>query len=153
MLEPFSNIEKPCGGLANASRSLWVVSCGSQSVGRLETATGKPVATITTGAHDALGNALAANFNWTFITADIVPPFVNSITPNNGATNVAIVVSPLTDGKVEGTETVSLTLSAGAGYAVGSPAAAVVTIADADKPVPAYQKPSVGCNIKWRGDK
>ena len=47
-------------------------------------------ATITTGAHDTSGNALPANFNWTFITADIVPPFVNSITPNNGATNVAV---------------------------------------------------------------
>ncbi len=50
-------------------------------------------ATITTGARDTFGNALVSNFNWTFITADIVPPFVNSITPTPGQTNVAITTA------------------------------------------------------------
>jgi virginiamycin B lyase len=52
-LEPFSGIGKPCGGLANAFRNLWVVSCGSKGVARLETATGKSVAAIDAGSGTA----------------------------------------------------------------------------------------------------
>jgi ketosteroid isomerase-like protein len=44
-------------------------------------------ATITTGAKDPMGAALAANFTWTFTTA--VPPTVVSTIPVNGATAVA----------------------------------------------------------------
>ena len=50
-------------------------------------------ATITTGARDTFGNAIASNFSWTFVTIDTVPPFVNSITPTAGATNVAIATA------------------------------------------------------------
>jgi virginiamycin B lyase len=49
VLEPLADITNPCGGLANAFRNLWVVNCGAQSVARLETATGKSIATIATG--------------------------------------------------------------------------------------------------------
>jgi virginiamycin B lyase len=56
VLEPFSGILKPCGGLANAFRNLWVVSCGAQGLARLETATGKSVATVASGS----GSAAAA---------------------------------------------------------------------------------------------
>jgi ketosteroid isomerase-like protein len=45
-------------------------------------------ATITTGAKDSAGAALAANFAWTFTTA--VPPTVVSTIPANGATAVAV---------------------------------------------------------------
>ncbi len=45
-------------------------------------------ATITTGAKDPGGAALAANFAWTFTTA--VPPTVVSTIPANGATTVAV---------------------------------------------------------------
>ena len=45
-------------------------------------------ATITTGAKDPAGAALAANFAWTFTTA--VPPTVVSTIPANGATAVAV---------------------------------------------------------------
>src|SRR5207244_3248432 len=48
-------------------------------------------ATITTGAKDLAGNALANNLVWTFITAPIVdttPPTVTSTDPINGATGV-----------------------------------------------------------------
>ena len=47
-------------------------------------------ATITTGAQDSFGNAIAANKVWTFITADNVPPTVSSVSPLNGALNVAV---------------------------------------------------------------
>jgi DNA-binding beta-propeller fold protein YncE len=53
VLEPISGVAKPCGGAASAFRNLWVVSCESQSLARLETATGKPVASIGTGAGTA----------------------------------------------------------------------------------------------------
>ncbi len=46
------------------------------------------MATITTGAKDPTGAALAANFIWTFTTAP--PPTVISTVPVNGATGVAI---------------------------------------------------------------
>lgn len=53
VLDPFSGIAKPCGGLANAFRNLWVVSCGSKQVARVETGTGKSVAAIDTGTGSA----------------------------------------------------------------------------------------------------
>ena len=53
VLEPISGVAKPCGGAASAFRNLWVVSCESRSLARLETATGKPVASIGTGAGTA----------------------------------------------------------------------------------------------------
>ena len=49
-------------------------------------------ATVTTGATDLAGNALANNFIWTFTTAaapDTTPPTVISTIPANAATNVA----------------------------------------------------------------
>ncbi|MEO8662445.1 MAG: Ig-like domain-containing protein, partial [Bryobacteraceae bacterium] len=50
-------------------------------------------ATITTGAKDPEGVALAANYVWTFTTApslDLTPPTVISTIPTNGATNVPV---------------------------------------------------------------
>lgn len=49
-------------------------------------------ATITTGAKDPTGSALAANYVWTFTTD--VPPTVVSTTPANGAINVASNTAP-----------------------------------------------------------
>jgi hypothetical protein len=49
-------------------------------------------ATITTGAKDLAGNALAGNYVWSFTTgssADLTPPTVISTVPANGATGVA----------------------------------------------------------------
>lgn len=52
-------------------------------------------ATITTGAQDTNGLALAAPFTWMFTTSTVVqPPTVTSTTPVAGAMNVAISVSP-----------------------------------------------------------
>jgi hypothetical protein len=50
-------------------------------------------ATITTGARDLAGNALAANYTWTFTTGavpDTTNPTVTFTDPANGATGVAI---------------------------------------------------------------
>src|SRR4030095_15516289 len=45
-----------------------------------------------TGVKDVSGNALAADFNWSFTTVagDITPPTVTSVTPANGATGVLV---------------------------------------------------------------
>lgn len=45
-------------------------------------------ATITTGAIDAYGIALASNFVWTFTAGSCVPPTVISVTPRTGAVGV-----------------------------------------------------------------
>jgi O-glycosyl hydrolase len=48
-------------------------------------------ATITTGASDSAGTALAANYSWTFTTASApVAPTITAVTPLSAATNVAI---------------------------------------------------------------
>src|SRR6185295_4529118 len=52
-------------------------------------------ATIKSGASgvkDAAGNALAADFIWSFTTivGDITPPTVTSVTPSNAATSVSV---------------------------------------------------------------
>ena len=51
-----------------------------------------------------------------------------------GAASAAIIVTPINDTLVEANETVLLALAAGAGYAIGSPNNATVTIADNDAP-------------------
>lgn len=54
-------------------------------------------ATITTAVKDAAGNALAANFSWTFTTAvlpDLIPPIIIASTPANNATGIARNVAP-----------------------------------------------------------
>ena len=55
----------------------------------------KYTATVTTGAKDTTGNALAANYVWSFTTGagPAVPPQVVSTNPPNGGTNLCI---PLT---------------------------------------------------------
>lgn len=54
-------------------------------------------ATITTGAKDPSGNALAANYAWNFTTAvslDVTPPTVSSVTPANNSTSIAVNSKP-----------------------------------------------------------
>lgn len=49
--------------------------------------------TITTGAKDAVGNALASTYTWSFTTAvatDLTAPTVLTIVPANGATSIAV---------------------------------------------------------------
>ncbi len=49
--------------------------------------------TIKTGVKDAPGNALAANYVWSFTTAaavDNTKPIINSVTPVTGSTNIAL---------------------------------------------------------------
>ena len=52
-----------------------------------------------------------------------------------GSATATVTVTPAADGTVEANETVVLTVTAGAGYAVGSPGAATGTITDDDTEV------------------
>lgn len=55
-----------------------------------------------------------------------------SVTIPTGSSSASIIVSPIDDSLVEGSETVGVTLSTNASYTVGSPSGATVTIADND---------------------
>jgi virginiamycin B lyase len=84
VLEPFPGIANPCGGLVNAFRNLWVVICGTKSVSRLETATGKSVATIATGSGSAISAIVSSPDSVWVLTDDKttltrVDPDTNSI--------------------------------------------------------------------------
>jgi len=83
VLDPFTGITKPCGGLANAFRNLWVVSCGS-GLARLETATAKPVVSIAIGSGTApLAIASTADSMWMLTddktTLTRIDPETNSV--------------------------------------------------------------------------
>lgn len=85
------------------------------------------VATITTGAHDAKGRALARDYSWSFTTGvilDTIPPSVNSTVPLNNAAGVAINSSlsanfsePMDPSTINGT---TFTLNQGATPVSGS---------------------------------
>lgn len=84
-------------------------------------------ATITTGAKDPTGNALAANFVWTFTTAPA--PNVTSTNPASAAINVplnqkitATFNQPMTPASITAAGTFSVAVTAG-----GAPVAGVVT--------------------------
>jgi N-acetylneuraminic acid mutarotase len=59
-----------------------------------------------------------------------------------GASSVVVPVVPADDALVEGSESVTLAVAAGAGYDVASPSSASVTIADDDRPA--------GTTLSWR---
>jgi hypothetical protein len=65
--------------------------------------------------------------------ADYAPLSGTVVIPAGSAT-APIVVTPVDDASVEGSETVVVTLTAGTGYTLGTPKTATVTIADNDKP-------------------
>ena len=59
-----------------------------------------------------------------------------SVTIPAGSTSAIVTVTPIDDSAIEGNETVMLTLSGNAAYAVGSPDRATVVIVDDDQPPP-----------------
>lgn len=70
-------------------------------------------ATITTGAKDVAGNALANNYSWTFTTGpnpDTTPPTITSTSPANSMANVAVNV-PVTASFSEAMNALTLTTS------------------------------------------
>jgi len=66
--------------------------------------------------------------DYTAISGSVVIP--------DGQTSATITIAPVDDSLIEGSETVTLTLAAGAGYAIGAQSSDTVTIADNDSDVP-----------------
>jgi hypothetical protein len=123
--------------LRNASNSALVAANVSYNAGT-NTATLTPsaalassttyAATVTTGAKDVAGNAMAAPRTWSFttLTVDTTPPTVTAISPNNGAAtvsptaNVTATFSEVMNASTISTSTIELT-----GAGVGTVPAAV----------------------------
>lgn len=68
--------------------------------------------------------------------ADYTPTLAGQIDIPAGQNSVDIVITPIDDTDVENSETVVLTISAGAGYDLGSPISATITITDNDSAPP-----------------
>jgi autotransporter-associated beta strand protein len=83
---------------------------------------------------EALSGALTVNYTigGTAAAGDYTPALPGSVVIPNGQTSADVDVTPLDDLLDESNETIVLTVVSGAGYTVGSPAAATVTIADDD---------------------
>src|SRR5205814_1968429 len=95
-------------------------------------------ATMTTGARDLAGNALATGFSWSFttgVTPDTTPPIVSATVPANAATGVAInqkiaatfseamdplTITPVTFTLKQGTTDVAATAAGPAPVALGA---------------------------------
>ncbi|HLL93783.1 MAG TPA: Calx-beta domain-containing protein, partial [Spirosoma sp.] len=84
----------------------------------------------------ATTGSLAVNYTFggTASTADYSPGLSGTVTISDGAAFVDVLITPVNDVDPEGNETVTLTLTSSAGYTVGSPSAATVTISDDDAP-------------------
>jgi hypothetical protein len=78
--------------------------------------------------------ALTVNFtlSGTAVNGSDYTTIASSVTIAAGASSAALIVTPIDDTAVEGSETVILTLSVNANYSVGSPSSGTVTIADND---------------------
>ncbi|MBA2482546.1 MAG: pre-peptidase C-terminal domain-containing protein [Planctomycetes bacterium] len=81
----------------------------------------RPSKLATTVAY-SIGGSSTAGSDYTALAGSVVVPALS--------TSATVTVSPIDDAVYEGAETVVVTLVAGAGYSVGSPATASVTIAD-----------------------
>ncbi|MEY2409805.1 MAG: hypothetical protein QOF48_2475 [Verrucomicrobiota bacterium] len=95
------------------------------------------VSSITLTRTGSTNQALTINLNRTGTAAagvDYTGINATAIIPA-GISNLTLTVTPLQDSVVEGTETLIVTLSAGAGYVVGSPSSVTNFIADDDRNV------------------
>lgn len=83
-------------------------------------------------------SSLAVSFTLggTASAGDYSASLASPVTIPAGSSMVKITITPINDAVAEPAETVVLTLASGAGYTVGSPASALVSIADDDGYVP-----------------
>ena len=80
------------------------------------------------------GCPLAVNYtvSGSASTSDYTPALSNSVTLGDNETSKLIIISPVDDSNQETNETVTLTLSGGSGYRIGTYGSATVTIVDND---------------------
>jgi len=92
--------------------------------------------TIDLGVTNTSGSAITVNYTISGSagnTTDYSTITTSVNIPNNQQT-ATVTITPVDDGTVESTETVTLTLAGGTGYTVGAPSSATVNIADNDVP-------------------
>jgi subtilase family protein/Big-like domain-containing protein/Calx-beta domain-containing protein len=80
-------------------------------------------------------------------SSDYLESLSGSVLIVDGQSSATIAITPVDDDEEEGDETLTLSLDAGAGYVVGSPDNATVTIADDDVVAPALQLVIVDASI------
>jgi len=115
-----------------ASESPTVVTVVASDASAGEPASGQGTGTFTFSRTGSTAAALTVNFSvsGTATSGSDFTALGSTAIFSAGSATATAVVAALDDVLVEGSETVVVTLGAGAGYAVGSPAAATVTIQD-----------------------
>ncbi|MFZ0749285.1 MAG: Calx-beta domain-containing protein, partial [Pyrinomonadaceae bacterium] len=83
----------------------------------------------------SVGGTADATTDYSQTGATTFTPPTGTVTFANGSSTATVTVNPSTDSTVELDETVSLTVSGGSGYIVGSPSAATGTITNDDTDV------------------
>lgn len=84
-----------------------------------------------------VGGSATRNADYRLSGGGVAGATGTTITIPAGATSTSVLLTPLQDSVVEGTEAVTLTVVKGAGYATGVPNAQSVSISDDETPVPA----------------
>ncbi|MBI4664028.1 MAG: glycoside hydrolase family 9 protein [Verrucomicrobia bacterium] len=83
----------------------------------------------------SIGGSAQAGSDYATISTSVTLPI--------GAALTTVVVTPIDDAQVEGSETVTLTLASNSNYSIGSPNSASITIADNDSAAPPVTLPTV----------
>jgi len=76
-------------------------------------------------------------------------PVPGTVTIPHGQTYADVVITPVSDDRMETAETVILAVSAGAGYAVGDPGSATVTIAASDEVIETFESGEGSGGTGW----
>lgn len=98
------------------------------------TRTGSTAGSLTVNFSVAGSASFASDYTQTGATT--FTPSSGTVTFGAGNSTAAVNVTPLTDCAIEGPETVQFTVTAGAGYLVGSPSSATGTITNTPDPTP-----------------
>jgi Big-like domain-containing protein/Calx-beta domain-containing protein len=98
------------------------------------TRTGSTAGSLTVNFSVAGSAGFGSDYNQTGATT--FTPSSGTVTFGAGNSTAAVNVTPLTDCAIEGPETVQFTVTAGAGYLVGSPSSATGTITNTPDPTP-----------------
>jgi hypothetical protein len=111
-----------------------VVTIAATDGGAAEPGANKGTLTVTRTGSTASALLVGFSVSGTAASGADYAPLGTSVTIPAGSASAALTVSPVDDAGAESAETVTVTLSAGASYAVGSPSSGTVTIYDDDAP-------------------
>jgi hypothetical protein len=111
-----------------------VVSIVASDPNASETAGDTGTFTITRTGPTTGALAVSYTISGTAAAGDYSPMLTGSVQIPAGETSVTIVVTPVDDNVAEGSETLILTISVNAAYAIGASGSATVTISDNDLP-------------------